>query len=685
MKGGIVLECRASWRLKTVPALALSLLCALCLFVLPAAGADDSLKVDISVDKQTLSPGETVRVTVDWTGLGSDTDAVVRCSGGSTSMEREIEMDSPAGTALVDFTLGQSASLGTYTVKVDPEGYPSTVLANAFTVQVVTEAAITSPTRSSPAAQSPGDSVTVKYDYRVTNDTAVNIHLIKDKKVVDSAKATLKSSGSSGSVNLNIPTDAAFGKYDLTMVTEAGATLATQQAAVIVAPEVRASITEPTRSDPFSRHGGEKVTIEFRYTSSAKTTVDVKLQKSSNDVLVKSSATLDKTARYKSKSATLTIPKDAALGKYDVVIEAPVSGKTLDSEREAVLVDAKISAEITSPTKTKPGTVKAGDSVSVKFDYTANMDAEVEVKVLESDGSVLASRTATVDRTTKKKGRTVSVGIPSRAAAGKYDIAINSKYSDKLLSSRDQAVIVEDPVDLAIETPTRAEPARFNTAGKFEVRFVYTAATNSSIRLNVLRPDGKVLVSKTVSLRETSRTRTETAEIKLPSNTPLGRYDLEVINRDTENELALEPKAVQMVSYPLGVQVRLVIGQTGRWVNGDYQPVDMAPRIIENRTLLPIRHVGEPLGWQFNWDNSRKQATVTKGEMRIRVRVNDNNAQISDDNGQSWRTVRIDPANRAVQPVLISGRVLLPLRFVGETLDTRVDWNAAARAVTVTQ
>ena len=680
------MEYRVSGKRRSVLIWAFSLLFALFLLSLPAAAAADNLNVDIRVDKKTVSPGETVRVTVEWSGLESDTDAVVECRGGSTTMERSIEMKSAAGTALVDFPIGLSASLGTYTVTVNPEGHPPTVLANAFTVRVVTEAQIVSPTRSSPAAKQPGDSVTVSYDYKVTNDTAVKICLQKDNKIVSFEKVTLKSAQSSGSTSLTIPTDAAFGSYDLTMVTvEDGSTLSSQQAAVIVEPEIRANITAPTHSDPFVRHGGEKVTIDFRYTASAKTAVNVKLQKSGTDVLVKSSATLDKTSRYVSKSVTLTIPKDAKPAKYDVVIEAPVSGKTLDSEQEAVLVDAKISAEITSPTKARPGTVKAGSSASVKFDYTSDMDAEVEVKVLKSDGSVLASRTVSVDRTTRKKSRTVSVGIPSRAAAGKYDIAVYSKYSDKLLSRQDQAVIVEDPVGLTVESPTRTQPVRFNTPGEFEVRFGYTAETTSNVRINILKPDGKVLVSKTVSLRETSRTRTETAEIRLPSDTPLGSYDLEVINRDTNNKLALEPKAVQVVSYPLGVQVRLVIGQAGRWVNGDYQPVDMAPRIIENRTLLPIRHVGEPLGWRFDWDNGKKQATVTKGEMQVRVRVNDSNAQISEDNGHTWRTVRIDPANRAVQPVLISGRVLLPLRFVSETLDTRVDWNAAARSVTVTQ
>ena len=120
-------------------------------------------------------------------------------------------------------------------------------------------------------------------------------------------------------------------------------------------------------------------------------------------------------------------------------------------------------------------------------------------------------------------------------------------------------------------------------------------------------------------------------------------------------------------------------------MNGVYQPTDMDVRIIQGRTMLPIRHVGEPLGWGLGWDGSKQMATVTKGDRMVRVWVNSNNAQISTNNGGTWRTVRIDPDNASVQPVLISGRVLLPLRFVSENLDTRVDWDASTKSVTVTQ
>ncbi len=771
------------------PALAFVFILALFLFAPPStAAAGDSLVVNsIAVNKETVSPGDEVLITVDWINPGSDVEAQVRCEGQSKTLIRNIFLTAGAGRADVDFDIDWSVPPGEYSVKVRVVSADYESSDGVFTVEKAARATITSPTASLKATKSPGDTLTVGYSYDANHDTGVYVRLSESKingavvasntvtlrqgsrsdytqlkilstaaygnydltvvaadndqllanqkqavilepkleavikspsrtspasvlpgdritvtytyevfetttadirllksggSPVASATVTLSKGEGSGSATLTIPEKTALGKYDLE-IRAGNRSLHTQKEAVAVEHRITADITSPTRSKSVSVTGGEKVTIDFKYTASDKTSVNVKLQ--NGDVLVERTVSLEKTTRSTSGSVTLTIPKDADPGKYDVVIENPISGKTLDTEQNAVSVEPKITASITSPTKSKPSTVRAGDSLRVEFEYTSNADAEVEIKVVGAGDAVLASRTASIDETSSKKSKTVSVNIPSRTVVGVFDVTISTKQTDNVLATQEQAVSVEDPVKLNIESPTTLAPAAFNVGDQLHVELSYTAEVDSSIQLNLLKPDGKTLVSSTISLPKTSRARTETVTINTAGATPMGSYDLQVVNRSTGNELALEKQAVQAVTYPLGVQVRLVIGQAGRWVNGTYQSVDLAPRIIENRTLLPIRHVGEPLGWRFTWDGETKLATVIKGKTHVRVRVNDANAQVSGDNGLTWRTERIDPENPSVQPVLMSGRVLLPLRFVSEKLDTQVDWNAATQAVTVTQ
>ena len=649
-------------------------------------------EIIINVEDIALAPvevfaGDTVNVSFKYT---SPVNTVAEITVGNLvakSINLSTTNSLKTATSIV---IPEGSAAGDYNLKLTFEGSKSTyTVLKALTVKKkpTVELNIISPTRSNPSTVRPGDSLTVRVNYLVTNDTPVLVRLVQgSSSVLVSRELTLSKSKTSENITLSIPTSAAVGKYNLTVVPKAGGSaLSTELDAVFVEHRVTANITSPTRSKPVSVSGGDKVAVTFDYTADNKATVEIRLQQSDSNALLTSSVTLDRSTSSKSRTVSITIPSGASGGKYDLVVRAPISGTALDTERDAVIVDAKITADITSPTKSKPVTVKSGGSLPVKFDYTSNANASVDIKILKSDGKELTSTSSTLDKTTTKKSKTVSVSIPSSAATGKYDVVITARYSDKVLDTETQAITVEDPLTVKIHSPATAYPANFNTTGKVIVKFDYTAESSSNAEFRLLRPDGKVLAYNTVYLSRSSTTKSDYLTINLPSVTPMAAYDLEVINKGSGNRVALENRAVSVVSYPLNVRVQLVIGQSGRWVNGTFQATDLDARIIHGRTLLPIRHVGEPLGWQLKWDDSSKMATVIKGERQVRVWVNNNSGQVSTDSGRNWKTVKIDPNNTSVQPVLISGRVLLPLRFVSESLATKVDWDATTRTVTVVQ
>lgn len=767
----------------------ISLLLIMSLFHLPAANAEGSVTIkQISVNKQSVFPGETVKVTIAWTNeTGLVVAATVNCTGGSTTYSKQVNFG-PSGTTQIEFPIDYLASTGDYHVKVATGKLLMQSLTKAFTVKsidinaknlspsqsspvdvyagdsvnvsfkyssqadtqakiaigslatktinlkkssdfasagtslVIPEGAaagdynlklsfagsetvyteskavrvkkkptvdlnVTSPTGKNPATVRPGDNLTVKFSYTATNDTPVYVRLIQSNNtVLVSKEVTLSKSKTTGSTALSIPTNVAAGRYNLIVVPKAGGgALDTKQESVIVENKVTATITSPTRSKPVSVTGGDKVNVTFNYTADNKSNVEVRIQQSDGKVLHTSTVSLDRATSTKTKSVSITIPSSAGSGKYDLVVRTPVSGTALDIEREAFNVDAKMTAEISSPTKSKSVTVKSGDSLQVKFNYTSSAESNVVVKVLKPDGKVLASNSASLNKTSTKKSRTVMVDIPSGAASGKHDVRITSKYSGKVLDTEKQAVIIEDPVSVKIQSPTKTNPVRFNTTGKLHVEFKYTAESSGNAEFRLLKPSGKVLASNSIKLSKTTTSKSKNIIINLPAATPEDIYDLEVINKNTDNRIALETKAVTVVSYPLNVQVKFVIGKSGRWVNGAFQNTDLDARIIQNRTLLPIRHVGEPLGWELKWDEKNKMATVIKGARQVRVWLNNSSGKVSTNNGSTWKTVKIDPNNSSVQPLLISGRVLLPLRFVSEALDTEVDWDSASRTVIVSQ
>jgi hypothetical protein len=123
--------------------------------------------------------------------------------------------------------------------------------------------------------------------------------------------------------------------------------------------------------------------------------------------------------------------------------------------------------------------------------------------------------------------------------------------------------------------------------------------------------------------------------------------------------------------------ILLTIGSTRMLVNGSPVTLDVPPTILNSRTLLPIRAIVDAVGGTIAWDASARKVSVVRKDKTVLLWIDKNIAQV---NG---RSVRVDTDVRVV-PIIVSGRTLLPLRFVAESLGLDVQWDAAAKTITIT-
>jgi hypothetical protein len=93
--------------------------------------------------------------------------------------------------------------------------------------------------------------------------------------------------------------------------------------------------------------------------------------------------------------------------------------------------------------------------------------------------------------------------------------------------------------------------------------------------------------------------------------------------------------------------------------------------------MLPVRAIVEALGGTVSWDAARRAVGVILGAKTLELIIAKSFAAV---NGIP---VAIDPANALVVPVIIKGRTMLPVRFVGEQLGATVGWAAATQVVTL--
>lgn len=117
----------------------------------------------------------------------------------------------------------------------------------------------------------------------------------------------------------------------------------------------------------------------------------------------------------------------------------------------------------------------------------------------------------------------------------------------------------------------------------------------------------------------------------------------------------------------LSLTAALSIGSAGAAslvVDGAAVPSDVAPIVVDGRTLVPVRALFESLGATVDWDDTTQTVTATKEDTVISMRIGSTAASV---NGAAQ--VLDVPAQT------IEGRTMVPARFAAESLNARVLWD----------
>lgn len=147
------------------------------------AVAEEQLTINgISVNKQNVYPGETVRVNVSWTNnTGYDLSTTVICSGrstsGFTSYEQQLILGN-SGTTYLDVPVEMSAALAVYDIMVYSGDRLLSKLDGAFAVDdALIEVSNVTPSESAPVEVFAGDTVRVSFRYSSHANTTAGINI----------------------------------------------------------------------------------------------------------------------------------------------------------------------------------------------------------------------------------------------------------------------------------------------------------------------------------------------------------------------------------------------------------------------------------------------------------------------------------------------------------------------------
>jgi hypothetical protein len=106
-------------------------------------------------------------------------------------------------------------------------------------------------------------------------------------------------------------------------------------------------------------------------------------------------------------------------------------------------------------------------------------------------------------------------------------------------------------------------------------------------------------------------------------------------------------------------------------VNGRTLVSDVPPFIENNSILVSLQGIVEVLGAGVNWNDRTKTATIHKNDIVIRLVID----------GETY--VNEQKADLVVPARIMYGKVMVPLRFLTESLGLTVNWDEAARKVAI--
>lgn len=127
-------------------------------------------------------------------------------------------------------------------------------------------------------------------------------------------------------------------------------------------------------------------------------------------------------------------------------------------------------------------------------------------------------------------------------------------------------------------------------------------------------------------------------------------------------------------------QIILTIGENTAKVFGKTKSNDVAPKIVNDRTMLPARFVAENLGADVSWNDEKQLVTIqgkhlqTGEAVTILITIDSDIAYV---NG---KRIKLDsPA------FLENDRTYTPIRFISEQLGASVEWEEQAQKVIITK
>lgn len=332
------------------------------------------------------------------------------------------------------------------------------------------------------------------------------------------------------------------------------------------------------------------------------------------------------------------------------------SSSTTISVPTSTGTDVKATVSGTTATISKIDTSKASGGTSYSIDMSSVKKTVKSVKLPTSAVKDLAKEDSTVETLDIK----LSSGSVSFDAGAIKTISEDAKGTQIILNINDAT--------------TKLTTTEKNTIEEISSPTVIEVSLSSNNKTISDFKGGKAIISVPYELKDGQITESVIAQ-RIGENGVLTA--METSYDDETNTVSFV--APHLSKYVISAvyekdAIVLNIGEKDAKVFGETITNDVAPKIVNERTMLPIRFIAEKLGASVDWVQESQTVIIELDDIKISLVIGENFAMVNDEK------IELDSAS-----FVEDGRTFLPIRFVMENLGADVLWNNNTQTVIITK
>ncbi len=155
-------------------------------------------------------------------------------------------------------------------------------------------------------------------------------------------------------------------------------------------------------------------------------------------------------------------------------------------------------------------------------------------------------------------------------------------------------------------------------------------------------------------------------------NYPLEK-ELNILNIEIEDLAKNKTKSIKTIYKVEQKIIELFVGNKKFVINRIEKEIDISPFILNGRTYVPIRFIVEAFGGNITYNEKDKSILFTLHDKSVLMFVDKKNYFIN------FKEFFMDSPPIIVKP----GRVMVPIRFIAEAIDSKVLWDGVIKKITI--